>query len=168
MLDRHFFGVDRACCRHAVQVARRRTPRRPIMRKLGRPSGDLTLTVITLLHLHGRLHALEDHGILERHEVVECGPLKRILTEEGEYPSRADFLAAWEWNLLSWQVACLGNRRADPLNELPFRLDRKPWRNNEITDGPHWAAELTVDAHLLRGPRAGKGACVRDHVGMVD
>jgi hypothetical protein len=121
-----------------------------------------------LLSLHGCFHAFENHRILKRHEVVEGGPLKRILTEEGEYPSRADFLAAWEWNLLSRQVACLCNRGADPLNELPFRFDRKPWWNNEITDGPHWAAELTVDAHLLRGPLAEKDARVRDNVGMVD
>src|SRR5215469_3465538 len=135
-------------------------------------SGDyaeLRQSPATLMEiLHGPLHAFEDHGIFKRHEIVECGPLKGILTEEGEYPSRADFLAAWERNLLSRQVACLGNREADTLNELPFGFDRKSWRNDEITDGPHWAAELTVDAHLLRGPLAKKDTRVRNHVGTVD
>lgn len=56
---------------------------------------------MAFLHLHCRFHALEDHRILERHEVVERGLLKRDLSEETEYPSRADLLATREMALLS-------------------------------------------------------------------
>src|SRR5262249_7559520 len=121
-----------------------------------------------LLRLHGCLHAFDNHRILKRHEVVEGSLFKRIFAEECEYPSRSDLLAARERNVLSRQVARLGDCRADPIDELPFRLDRQPWRDDKITDGAHWASEFTVDTCLLGRPLAKKDSRVGDRVRVVD
>ena len=128
---------------------------------------------VSLLPLHRRFHAFEDHGVLERHEIVERSLLERIFTEEREHPPRAHRLAAGEGDLLPRQVAGLGDSRADPLDQLSFRVDGKPGRNDEVADGPKRSAELTVSACLIGRPfaeeyaRIGDLVCVMDGIGDV-
>jgi len=38
------------------------------------------LPIASRMSLHGRFQALDDHGIFERHEVIERSPLQRIFT----------------------------------------------------------------------------------------
>src|SRR5262249_60056891 len=101
-----------------------------------------------LLRLHGCLHAFDNHRILKRHQVIESSLFKRIFAEEFEYPSRSDLLAARERDVLSRQIARLGDGRADPIDEVPFRLGRLP-RSLQTTDRPHGATESTIETHLL-------------------
>src|SRR4029453_13204512 len=129
---------------------------------------EAALPGLPLLHLHGYLHAFENHRILKRHEVIEGSLVKRVFAEESEYPPRTDLLTARERDVLSRQIACLGDCGADLVDELAFRLYRYPWRDEEITDGAHWVTKFTVDTHLLGRPLAQKDSCVGDHVRVVD
>jgi hypothetical protein len=67
----------------------------------------------------------------------------------------------------------LGDSRADPLDQLSFRVDGKPGRNDEVADGPKRSAELTVSACLIGRPfaeeyaRIGDLVCVMDGIGDV-
>src|SRR4029453_8750157 len=131
-------------------------------------SASAALPGLPLLRLHGYLHAFENHRILKRHEVIEGSLVKRVFAEESEYPPRTDLLTARERDVLSRQIACLGDCGADLVDELAFRLYRYPWRDEEITDGAHWVTKFTVDTHLLGRPLAQKDSCVGDHVRVVD
>ena len=57
-------------------------------------------------------------------KVIERSLVKWVFAEESEYPPRTDFLAAREGDVLSRQIACLGDCGAEPADELAFRLDR--------------------------------------------
>src|SRR5262249_15623684 len=101
------------------------------------------------------------------HEVIEGRLFKRILAEESEYPSRTDLLAAWESYVLARQIACLGDCRADTLDELPSRLERQAWRDDESANRAHWASEFPVDTYLLWSPLSQEHTHVGDDVCVV-
>ena len=58
--------------------------------------------------------------------------------------------------------------RAHPLDQLSFRVDGKPGRNDEVADGPKRSAELTVSACLIGRPFAEEYARIGDLVCVVD
>jgi hypothetical protein len=121
-----------------------------------------------VLRLKSCFQAFENHWILRRNEVVEGSLVKRVFAEESEHPLCTDLLTTREWDLLSRQIAGLGDGRADPLDELPFRFDWQPRRDDKVTDGAHWASEFAVNTGLLGRPLAKEHSCVRNHVGVVD
>ncbi|HJZ76562.1 MAG TPA: hypothetical protein VKE51_32730 [Vicinamibacterales bacterium] len=95
--------------------------------------------------------------------------VKRVFTGESEYPPRTELPSAWEHDVLTRQIACLCDCGADLVDEQAFRLDRQPWRDEEITDRAHTVVTgFTVNTTLLGSPFAKKDSRVVDHVRVTD
>src|SRR5215813_1351745 len=85
-----------------------------------RRAGSNAATACTSMPLHRRLHAFKNHRILKRHKVVESSLFQRVFAEKSQYPLRTDLLAARERDFLPRQLACIGDYRAHPFDELLF------------------------------------------------
>src|SRR5262249_8813033 len=120
-----------------------------VFKKTGSMSRVAASMRATLMSVVG--HHLDHHGVLERHEVVECGRVERNLANPLQHPARRHALAAREREDLFAQVPGSSDGRAHAREHLSLGVEGHAGRDNEVGDRSKGRAAHAVDVRVLRG-----------------